>query len=139
MFQGNRYSRLRLNYGNPYSSGNQCPIDPHKWKENGFIWNNIGWFRKAKHPTSEAPRNWYPLPEPSISGATLERGDAHTDSFLAPSIDHGNFQKRNGRFRQDNSRADQARFWRSNFHPKNLNPWSNQERRLDFRRVASLP
>lgn len=57
MFQGNRYSRPRMNYGNPYSSGNQCPIDSHKWKGNGLIWNNRGWFCKAKHPASEAPRN----------------------------------------------------------------------------------
>ncbi|GLJ29889.1 hypothetical protein SUGI_0590870 [Cryptomeria japonica] len=97
-----------------------------------------GWFCKAKHPTSEAPRNLYPLPEPSIFGAALERGNPHTDSFLAPSIDHGNFQKRDGRFRKDNSRVDQARFWRSDFCPKNQNPWSNHKRRPDFRREASL-
>ncbi|GLJ38791.1 hypothetical protein SUGI_0790790 [Cryptomeria japonica] len=36
-----------------------------------------GWFRKAKHPAFEAPRNWYPLPEPSISGVTLERRCSH--------------------------------------------------------------
>ncbi|GLJ21245.1 hypothetical protein SUGI_0389830 [Cryptomeria japonica] len=139
MFQGNKYSRPQLNYGNPYSSGNQCPIDPHKWKENGFIWNNKGWFRKAKHLASKAPRNWYPPPESSIFGTALERGNPHFDSFLVPLTDHGNFQKKNGRFRQDNSRVDHARFWRSNFRPKNWNPWSNPERYPDFRRGTSLP
>ncbi|GLJ29851.1 hypothetical protein SUGI_0589910 [Cryptomeria japonica] len=34
MFHRDRYSKPQMNYGNPYSSGNQCPIDPHKWKEN---------------------------------------------------------------------------------------------------------
>ncbi|GLJ49929.1 hypothetical protein SUGI_1061630 [Cryptomeria japonica] len=106
---------------------------------NGFIWNNKGWFRKAKHPASEAPRKWYPPPEPSISDAAPKRGNPHTDSFLVTPIDHGNLQNQNGRFRQDISRADQARFWRSNFRPKNQNPWSNQERFLDFRRATSLP
>ncbi|GLJ44915.1 hypothetical protein SUGI_0945620 [Cryptomeria japonica] len=139
MVQGNRYSRPWLNFGNPYSKGNQCPIDPHKWKENGFIWINKGWFCKTKHPASEAPRNWYPPPKPSISGAAPERGNPHSDSFLVPPIDHGNPQNWNGCFKQYNSRADQARFWRSNFRPNNRNPWSSHERHPTFRRAASLP
>ncbi|GLJ36398.1 hypothetical protein SUGI_0730770 [Cryptomeria japonica] len=96
-------------------------------------------FCKAKHPASEAPQNWYPPPKPSISSAAPERGNPHTDSFLVPPIDHGKLQKWNGCFRQDISRVDQARFWRSNFYPKNQNPWSNQERRPDFQRAPSLP
>ncbi|GLJ07018.1 hypothetical protein SUGI_0055580 [Cryptomeria japonica] len=75
--KGNRYPRQQMNYGNPYSSGNQCPIGPHKWKENGFIWNN-----KA-----------------------IERGNPHSEPNLVPLKAHGNFQMWNGRFGQDNSRA----------------------------------
>ncbi|GLJ45562.1 hypothetical protein SUGI_0959160 [Cryptomeria japonica] len=55
IFHEDRYFGLQMNYGNPYSSGNQCPIDLLKWKENGFIWNNKGWFRKAKYTASEFP------------------------------------------------------------------------------------
>ncbi|GLJ37650.1 hypothetical protein SUGI_0764920 [Cryptomeria japonica] len=139
MLQGNRYSRPRMNFGNPYSSGNQCPIDPHKWKKTGFIWNNKGWFRKAKHPASEAPQNWYPSPESSIPDAAIERGNPHSEPILVPLKAHGNFQMRNGCFGQDNSRADHARFWRSNFRPKNRNPWSDRESNPDFRRRTFLP
>lgn len=99
MFHGDSYPRQRMNYGNPYSSGNQCPIDPHKWKENGFIWNKKGWFRKAKHPDSVLPRNWHPSPESSIPGATIERGNPHSKPNLVPLNSHGNFHMRNGRFR----------------------------------------
>ncbi|GLJ37652.1 hypothetical protein SUGI_0764940 [Cryptomeria japonica] len=139
MFQGNRYSKLRMKYGNPYSSGNQCPIDLHKWKENGFICNNKGWFRKAKHPTSEATRNSYPSPESSILGATIERGNPHSEPTLVPLKTHGNFQMWNGHFGQDNSRVDHARFWRSNFQPKIWNPWSSRDSYPHFRRRTSLP
>ncbi|GLJ08244.1 hypothetical protein SUGI_0084720 [Cryptomeria japonica] len=137
-FQGSKYSSPRLNHGNPYSSGNMCPIDPHKWKGNGFSWNNKCWFRKANHLVSKGPRNWYPLPKPNTFDVLLKRDIPYTDSFLAPLTDHGNFQKWNGRFRQGNSKANQARFWRSNFHPINRNPRPNLERRLDFRRAGSL-
>ncbi|GLJ16469.1 hypothetical protein SUGI_0280400 [Cryptomeria japonica] len=71
-FQGSKYSSLWPNHGNPYSSGNLCPIDPHKWK--------------------------------------LERDIPYTDLFLAPSTDHGNFQKWNGCFRQENSKQIKPSF-----------------------------
>ncbi|GLJ25907.1 hypothetical protein SUGI_0496670 [Cryptomeria japonica] len=87
-FQGSKYSNPRLNHGNSYSSGNLCPIDPHKWKANGFSWNNKGWFRKANHLVSEGPRNWYPPPKRNTSDALLERDIPYTDSFLAPLTDH---------------------------------------------------
>ncbi|GLJ36859.1 hypothetical protein SUGI_0744380 [Cryptomeria japonica] len=109
MFHGDRYLRPRMNYGNPYSSGNQFPINPHKWKENGFICNNKGWFRKAKHPTSEFPRNWQPSPKSSIPSTTIERGNPHSETNLVPLKAHGNFQMQNECFRKDNSRADHAR------------------------------
>ncbi|GLJ55679.1 hypothetical protein SUGI_1196030 [Cryptomeria japonica] len=48
MVQGNRFSRSRLNFGNPYSNGNQCPIDLHKWKENGFVRLSIPHLRLPK-------------------------------------------------------------------------------------------
>lgn len=135
-FQGSKCPSLRLNHGNPYSIGNLCPIDPHKWKENGFSWNNKGWFRKAKHPVSKGPKNWHP--KPNTSDASLERDIPHTDPFLAPLTDHNNFQKWNGCFRQENSKADQARFWRSNFRLIKRNPQPNLERRPDFWREGSL-
>ncbi|GLJ07014.1 hypothetical protein SUGI_0055490 [Cryptomeria japonica] len=107
--KGNQYSKPRLKFRNPYSNGNQCPIDLHKWKENGFTWNNKGWFRKAKHLASEAPQNWYPPLEPNISDAAPERDNPHSDSLLVPLIVHGNPQNWNGCFMKYNSRADQAR------------------------------
>ncbi|GLJ26913.1 hypothetical protein SUGI_0526730 [Cryptomeria japonica] len=109
MFHGDRFSRPRMNYGNPYSSGNQCPIDPHKWKENGFIWNNKGWFHKAKYPISEFPQNWQPLHVSSIPSVEIERGNPHSEPNLVPPKSHGNFQMRNGRFGKDKCRADHAR------------------------------
>ncbi|GLJ24756.1 hypothetical protein SUGI_0473230 [Cryptomeria japonica] len=122
-----------MNYGDPYSSGNQCPIDLLKWKENGFIWNNKGWFRKAKYLAFEFPRNWQPSPESSIPGAAIERDNPHSEPNLVPLKSHGNFQLRNWHLRQDNSRADHAKFWRSNFHPKNWNPCSDRVGNTDFR------
>ncbi|GLJ19538.1 hypothetical protein SUGI_0352800 [Cryptomeria japonica] len=74
LFHGDRYSRPRMNYGNLYLSGNQCRIDLYKWKESDFIWNNKGWFRKAKYPASELPQNLQPSLESSIPGATIKRG-----------------------------------------------------------------
>ncbi|GLJ29751.1 hypothetical protein SUGI_0587230 [Cryptomeria japonica] len=128
-----------MNYGNPYSSGNQCSIDPHKWKENGFIWNKKGLFHKAKHPSSEPPRNLYPLPESTIPSVEIKRGNPYSKTTLVPLKAHGNVQMRNGCFRKDNSRVDHARSWRSNFCSKFWNPWSNQESYLDFRRWTFLP
>ncbi|GLJ26998.1 hypothetical protein SUGI_0529010 [Cryptomeria japonica] len=65
-------------------SGNQCPIDPLKWKENGFIWNKKGWFHKAKYLVFKFPQNWQPLPESSIPGAAIERVNPHFEPNLVP-------------------------------------------------------
>ncbi|GLJ54649.1 hypothetical protein SUGI_1174160 [Cryptomeria japonica] len=84
---------------------------------NGFSWSNKGWFHKANHlvsegnhPVSEGPRNWHP--KSKTSNALLKRDIPHTDPFLAPLTDHGNFQKWNRRFKQETSKVkDNFEFW----------------------------
>ncbi|GLJ40586.1 hypothetical protein SUGI_0837820 [Cryptomeria japonica] len=65
----------------------------------------VGWFHKAKYPASEFPPKWQPSPESSIPSAAIE---------------------------PNNSRVNHAKYWRSNFHPKDRNPCSDQVGNTDF-------